>query len=166
VVELKAGDVIDIVEGTGLLKSCPECLFHGAYNRQVMCNDEGIMFKLRTGPKQGDTVWIRNSDHDKWTEGVFVSEFNSGFVIKKKLNQNYSRFKQLTTIDPYALKYTLTAQQALIAIGQGKRVKPESNSSNKIDYLYYNKGLRVMWYNGNDYVVEINPRTMYAIVEK
>ena len=68
----------------------------------------------------------------------------------------------MTTTDPYALKYTLSAQEALVAIGQGSTVSDQAGAKYKLDE--------------NDRVVSVPDRVnvdltlnrnfLYAIVEE
>jgi|LGVF01.2.fsa_nt_gb hypothetical protein len=102
-VKLKAGDVLNVTKDIKLLT-------------------QEDWFKVCTGPKQGDVVFGRFCAGGGWFEGLFVSAYEEVFLAMSAMGEVYV-FKEMTTTDPYALRYELTAQQALVAAWRGEVVE-------------------------------------------
>jgi hypothetical protein len=165
--KLKAGDVIDAVsraEGV----DCRDCIF----TETTACRFDACIFgkdlilKIRTGPKQGDTVWVKNTESFKWKPDprVFVVKHGDCYfceyippISNKLLGWNY-----MTTTDPYALKYELTPQEALVAIGQGKKVRGLDMGDDQYFEWIDGKGITL---NGN-ISWDLDLSMKYAIVEE
>lgn len=89
------------------------------------CTDYAGCFELVDGPKQGDTVWIKGNESDKWIAGVFIGSHTYQGTIKYIVVYDgcLGWFDFMTTTDPYALKYDLTPLGALVAIVNKRRVQ-------------------------------------------
>jgi hypothetical protein len=162
-IELKAGDVIDVVDYE---EDCEGCVFceHCAGNDSPCYYSNGIKFVLRTGLKQGDTVWGKKVGSDKWEMALFISEFRNGYVLSVPCGFQF--FHEMTTEDPYALKYELTRDEARIECVKGNKVRGEEFDGGYITFVP-NNGL--IHYYGTGDEVEINDLRddlMYAIVEE
>ena len=129
---------------------------------QVVCD---YVDSLNAGPKQGDTVWVRNFEHLEWKPAKYIAFFAVSEKNVVVCEHCLGWFDYMTTTDPYALKYELTAQDALVAVGQGKVVENKS-------------GIRIKWDSIDGIVMQClrkgqhwktcrfdDPELMYAIVE-
>ena len=109
--------------------------------------------------KQGDTVWGSNGNVH-WAKGVFIGEYANRFIIGKD-NKLYT-YNYMTTTDPYALKYELTPQEALVAIGQGKKVRGLDMGDDQYFRWVDGKGItlneNISW--------DLDLSMIYAIVEE
>ena len=166
--ELKVGNIIDVVECDDNEIDCSKCILVNTPDcHHAGCSllSKNLILKLREGPKQGDTVWGRSSTNNDWHKGEFVSNFGDAFVMLGDsgfIGRNY-----MTTTNPYTLKYDLTAQEAKHLIIEGKTVQG-SQQRRKAGYK---------WFDGNG-IVQVNLETgsvllardiastdMYAVVE-
>jgi len=172
--QLKAGNVIDTINKCKIPETDP---FTSNYSKVHNAAIESVINKVKElpssiGPKQGDTVWCRGSKKHTWSKSIFVVEFNSGYhcinyddgdrAINTRGIEILTPWRYMTTTDPYALKYTLSAQEALVAIGQGSTVSDQAGAKYKLDE--------------NDRVVSVPDRVnvdltlnrnfLYAIVEE
>ena len=155
--ELNVGDVIGVVKSV-VHGECDGCMFADtASHCMIQCLPD-CMLKLRDGPKQGDTVWGSNGNVD-WVKGVFIGEYANRFIIGKD-NKLYT-YNYMTITDPYALKYELTPQEALVAIGQGKKVRDLDMGDDQYFEWIDGKGITLNGSVGWDLDLSMK----YAIVE-
>ena len=161
--KLKVGDVIDAVEDTNG-SDCNKCIFDDYCTHDINspCDGNDFHFVLRTGPKQGDTVWVKGRLDQSWKPAEYIAlcEKNKTHIVIK--NGTLSWYHSMTTTDPYALKYTLIAQEALVAIGQRQVVQDEEGHR----YKWNDDGIAVRKRDNNSWSgnTTINTSIMYAIV--
>jgi len=161
--KLKVGDVIDAVSRAEDV-DCRDCIF----TETTACRFDACIFgkdlilKIRTGPKQGDTVWVKGCLDQSWEPAEYIAlcEKNKKHIVIK--NGTLSWYHSMTTTDPYALKYTLIAQEALVAIGRGQVVQDEEGHR----YKWNDDGIAVRKRDNNSWSgnTTINTSIMYAIV--
>jgi hypothetical protein len=154
---LKAGDTIKVVSDPTC--KCDGCIFADGLCDSYETDPCGLMFVLQKDPKQGDTVWGKKIGSDKWEVAQFVSDFRHGYVLSVPCGFQF--FHEMTTTNP--LEYTLTAQEALVAIGQGKKVK--GDKYHKDTYTHWEDGIKTVHKNVSSNG-GFHKNQMYAIVEE
>jgi len=115
---LEKGDTIEVVAHCGTCEGCIFLVENGCTNRRATCQvgAEDVKYVFLTGPKQGDTVWVRNNNA-KWNQRIFISKYNGNFVCANEAHNGQACvWSEMTTEDPYAIKYTLTPVEAIIAM--------------------------------------------------
>ena len=160
--ELNVGDVIDVVKSV-VHGECDGCMFADTASHYMIQCLPDCMLKLRDGPKQGDTVWGRHLVFDEEVTGLFMAEYEGIYLVLIEGGE-ILKCRSVTTTDPYALKYDLTPQEALVAIGQGKIV--EDNHGTK--YRFADCGLVSKQKHLKKWRMRhfITNNDMYAIVEE
>jgi len=164
--------VIDVVESCKIPETAHLASTYTKLHNAIV---DGVVTKIRemppsTGPKQGDVVWgdqQTSQDQQIWHRGKLISEYEGRFYVELDANDRFGWFSVITTTDPYALKYELTAQEAKHLIIEGKTVQG-SQQQRKAGYK---------WFDGNG-IVQVNLETgsvllardiastdMYAVVE-
>jgi len=165
--ELKVGDIIDVVERDNNGMNCNKCIFNNTPNCHYGdCTFKGMILKLRTGPKQGDTVWVKNTESFKWKPDprVFVVKHGDCYFCEyiPPISNKLLGWKYMTTTDPYVLKYELTPQEALVAIGLGKKVRGLDMGDDQYFRWVDGKGItlneNISW--------DLDLSMIYAIVEE
>lgn len=111
-------------------------------------------------PSQGTVVWVRNFSSCDWCKQLFVAKVGEIFVCSNATQTNVSSWQQMTMETPYTIEYTLSAQEALIAIGYGKKVCMESSLN---DYFVYVPGFGITLNGKHQHTLPQNCK--YAIVE-
>jgi len=157
--ELKADDV------AAMAKMIADIVGHVMSEKCETCAkiERDYINNLNKGPKQGDRVWGKNSAAERYEELEFMCVCRGLFVCARK-DGRLGWFVHMTTADPYAIQYTLTAQEALVAIGQGKVVEDAEGHKYKWDSdgIAMKNVSNNYWRNG----VTITVGIMYAIVEE
>ena len=102
---LEKGDTIEVVAHCGTCDGCIFLVENGCTNRLATCQDgaEDVKYVFLTGPKQGDTVWVRNNNA-KWNQRIFISKYNGNFVCANEAHNGQACvWSEMTTEDPYAI---------------------------------------------------------------
>lgn len=117
------------------------------------------------GPKQGDKVWVKEYDTE-WKPAIYVCTYKQRYHCSRdNISHVTIPWTEMTTEDPYALKYELTAQEALVAIGQGKKVRGNKTFVDVL-YIHYTTRIVAMWKTGEETDTNIFTDQTYAIVEE
>jgi len=147
-VNLKKGDVIDVTEDI----------------KNAWMSDELV---VRTGPKQGDPVWVKVLENRDWKPAKYITYYAPTEMHVVIENGTLSWFSYMTTEDPYALKYTLTPKEARIECAKGNKVRGDKYLSTALSFWVDGEGIGIesdicKWSKTFD----LDQDQMYAIVEE
>ena len=148
-VNLKKFDVIDVTKDI----------------KNAWISDELV---VRTGPKQGDKVWVRNFEHLEWKPAEYIAFFTASAKNVVVCEHCLGWFDYMTTTDPYALKYTLTTQEARHAAIDGAKVRHKGTDEGFYYEFVVGFGFRVHNSKGEFVrtLADLPIGYMYAIVEE
>lgn len=115
-------------------------------------------------PSKGDTIWATLDCDDEFVKCTFVCEFNGQTIIVVPSTGTLTYACKISLVEPKQIVYNLTHQEALIAIGEGKKVRGEL-FFNTCDYISWVDGLGIC-FNDSSKTIEVPINQNYVIVDE